>query len=497
MAPLQRSWLVIIGVCLFFGTLVLFRHSTLGEVTTPIAHSQVEEDHSPKNCPPPPPPVNLDLQPKCPPQTYYPITMPLSSQNLVLKAPTAHHVTLRLNNHKGDGFGAQGYNVLEPARTGEDTWQFGVINTKPDVFVASLGHIIDVQHHYQREYRIYTLMKWILRVNRRDPERKEPLMMVDAGSNHGLFSMVASVSGAHTVAFEPQTHLRGVINFGARLNQIASRLRILPFAVLDRFTKVSISNYQINDGGLGQIDFAHGDNVIQTQTIRLDSIPSYDLLFPKRGPSALGPHDADFGDEYTKKIIQGNANGITKSQEKSLLLRQRIHFLKIDVEGFELFALESAKGLFEQKLVDHVVLEFGPPKRWEPTLDESLGIEEIQKRTKQQAKDVLKKAGTDWDFDLYLLPAEGWDKTIQWMKPRTTEPLVRELLAWDFDGKGLEQDEFEEELKTRNNIVTEYLPLPVDWVDDFIENMQNIGEMYVWMVRRDSNPAVLQQVHVV
>jgi hypothetical protein len=47
--------------------------------------------------------------------------------------------------------------------------------------VASLGHIIDVQHHYQREYRIYTLMKWILRVNRRDPERKEPLMMVDAG----------------------------------------------------------------------------------------------------------------------------------------------------------------------------------------------------------------------------------------------------------------------------------------------------------------------------
>jgi hypothetical protein len=56
--------------------------------------------------------------------------MPLSSQNLVLKAPTAHHVTLRLNNHKGDGFGAQGYNVLEPARTGEDTWQFGVVSNR-------------------------------------------------------------------------------------------------------------------------------------------------------------------------------------------------------------------------------------------------------------------------------------------------------------------------------------------------------------------------------
>jgi hypothetical protein len=28
------------------------------------------------------------------------------------------------------------------------------------------------------------------------------------GSNHGLFSLVAGASGAHTIAFEPQTHLR-------------------------------------------------------------------------------------------------------------------------------------------------------------------------------------------------------------------------------------------------------------------------------------------------
>jgi hypothetical protein len=306
--------------------------------------------------------------------------------------------------------------------------------------------------------------------------------------------MVAAVSGAHTVAFEPQTHLRGVINFGARLNQVATRIRILPFAVLNRFTKVSISNYQINDGGLGQIDFSHGDNVIQTQTIRLDGIPSYDRLFPKRGPTALGPHDADFGEDYDSQVIHGSENDLSKAQESDLLLRDRIHFLKIDVEGFELFALESAKALFDQKLVDHVVLEFGPPDRWESTLDESLGLGEIQQRTKQQAKDVLKQASTAWDFDLYMLPAGGWDRTIEWMKQRTTEPLIRKLQAWDFDGQGLEHDEFEEELKNKGNIVTEFLPFPPEWIDAFIDDMHSIGEMYIWMARRGSNPAVLHQV---
>jgi uncharacterized protein with PQ loop repeat len=29
-----------------------------------------------------------------------------------------------------------------------------------------------------------------------------------SGSNHGLFSLVAGASGARTIAFEPQTHLR-------------------------------------------------------------------------------------------------------------------------------------------------------------------------------------------------------------------------------------------------------------------------------------------------
>jgi hypothetical protein len=52
----------------------------------------------------------------------------------------------------------------------------------PDVLVVSNTNYPDVNNHYQREFRIYTLMKWILRVHRRDSERTVPLVMVDAGT---------------------------------------------------------------------------------------------------------------------------------------------------------------------------------------------------------------------------------------------------------------------------------------------------------------------------
>jgi hypothetical protein len=50
------------------------------------------------------------------------------------------------------------------------------------VLVVSNTNYQDVGNHYHREFRIYTLMKWILRVHRRDVARKTPLVMVDAGN---------------------------------------------------------------------------------------------------------------------------------------------------------------------------------------------------------------------------------------------------------------------------------------------------------------------------
>lgn len=49
------------------------------------------------------------------------------------------------------------------------------------MFIASEHHLNLITEHYEREFRIYSLMKWVLRVYRRDPERTQPLLMVDAG----------------------------------------------------------------------------------------------------------------------------------------------------------------------------------------------------------------------------------------------------------------------------------------------------------------------------
>ncbi|KAG1218503.1 hypothetical protein G6F68_021572 [Rhizopus microsporus] len=82
---------------------------------------------------------------------------------------------------------------------------------------------------------------------------------------------------------------------------------------------------------------------------------------------------------------------------KGLLLRQPVHFLKIDVEGFEVPALRSAARLYELGLIENTVLEFGPPSRWDVTVQgyEQMDLAEVRKKTMKAAKEVLHKAVSD------------------------------------------------------------------------------------------------------
>ncbi|KAI9311813.1 hypothetical protein BX666DRAFT_1867254 [Dichotomocladium elegans] len=192
-----------------------------------------------------------------------------------------------------------------------------------------------------------------------------------------------------------------------------------------------------------------------------------------------------------------------------LLLRQPIHFLKIDVEGFELQALESAAGLFEQGLIEHAVLEFGPPNRWDGSVADSANLTQTQKRaqTTAHAKQLLHRATSAWNMDIYLLPAIGWERTIKWMiaKGISFNPaaatdddhkIVHRLRAWDFDHQPLDNDEFERELIGKNQLVTELIPLREDLIDEYMDILESIGEMYLWFAKRDGNPAVLANVEV-
>ncbi|KAI9484961.1 hypothetical protein BDB00DRAFT_885109 [Zychaea mexicana] len=191
--------------------------------------------------------------------------------------------------------------------------------------------------------------------------------------------------------------------------------------------------------------------------------------------------------------------------DAALLLRQPIHFLKIDVEGFELQALESATKLFQEGLVEHAVLEFGPPNRWDVTIENpDVSQAEIRKTTITHAKKILHRVVTEWDMDIYLLPALGWERTVKWMLDRNvnfnTKPtgnkIVHHLKSWDFDGKPQEKDEFEIELDGKKQLVTEVIPLREDLIDEYMEDMESIGEMYLWFAKRTGNSAVLKKLEI-
>lgn len=497
------------------------KHDEANSTNEPPANHN-DDANAHRNAPPLPPPapyvppanvqeahldnhVPYNPQPLNKPNTHYPDTHAKSNQDLDTIAPTADKTTYRLTQEG-----------LKYASTG-DLWQFGIINTKPDVLVVSNTNYLDVNNHYQREFRIYTLMKWILRVHRRDAERTDPLVMVDAGSNHGLFSLVAGASGAHTIAFEPQTHLRSVINMAGRLNQLSDRLRVLPFAVLDKFKELAMEKVEINDGGIGGLSYDNPNALITTQTIRLDTLPSYNRLFPqtvsmekslkidttrKSDKTILEPED--LGTEYAS-VINKAVDKDNVEVDESLLFRQPIHFLKIDVEGFELPALRSAAKLFENQLVENTVLEFGPPSRWDVTVEGAahMSLKEIRDKTMKEAKAVLHRAINEWKLDINLLPAEGWDKTVRWMLEHgvdesggdpTKNKVVRKVNGWKFDDLPQDNDEFEKELEAKNNLVTEFIRLPAELVDDYLEASQNIGEMYLWFTKQNTKSPVLEKV---
>ncbi|CAO3644341.1 unnamed protein product [Cunninghamella blakesleeana] len=523
-----KTWLLALVVLFFIGNLAFWSYhprpssQQSNQYTNPPFHEPqpgvVDKRPPPQNLPPPPPPpphehadlinkgieearlydVNYPPMNESPnqPKTYIPETHNDVKFDLETIAPTGDKTTLRYNgDQRTIGFSKD-----------DQTWQLGVINTKPDVFITSDNNFGNIRGHYAREHRIYTLMKWILRIHRRDPERKTPLLMIDAGSNHGLFSMVAGVSGAHAIAFEPQTHLRSIINFGIRVNQISDRVRVLPFAVLDEYRELGMANFEFGDGGIGALDYNSANSAIKTQTIRLDAIPSYDSLYTFNQGKHLQKtlmYPEEIGTEYAasvKKGVEDQKKGLNTQNvvPERLTLRDPIHFLKIDVEGFELQALESATKLFENNLVEHAVLEFGPPNRWDVTFQENIPLEEKRAKSTAQCKRVLRQMIEKYGFDIYVLPSIGWQNTVTFLAEHGVDfskkassvgggnKLVHKLYAYDFDGKGLEGDEFERELDAKNQLITEYIPLPPTLLDDYVDRLEQIGEVYIWLVKRSS-----------
>lgn len=65
-------------------------------------------------------------------------------------------------------------------------------------------------------------------------------------------------------------------------------------------------------------------------------------------------------------LAQGPGSGDVETISlDDVVAGNQVFCMKVDVEGFELRALRSAFQSFQQQLVHNIIVEFGPPRRWQ------------------------------------------------------------------------------------------------------------------------------------
>lgn len=156
---------------------------------------------------------------------------------------------------------------------------------------------------------------------------------VDLGANEGYFSILASKKvgkNGKVFSIEPQQRLWEVIQKNYELNY-CSNATIIPYAVGEKEEKLIINLY-----------------------------PSINT-----GASSLS-NEENFG--KTRNNVRKKFFGTQHIQTKQLdklaedYHTGKINLIKIDIEGFEFFALKSAQNLLKNKMIEHILIEFHPPQ---------------------------------------------------------------------------------------------------------------------------------------
>lgn len=169
---------------------------------------------------------------------------------------------------------------------------------------------------------------------------------LDVGANHGCYTMYAAALGLSVVAVELQVELARLVALSAAINGFGDRVTVLHRAAMDGGERpVGVrEGWRGDDGAIAvPLEGAAGG----TTSLRLDDAPIGD-----------GP----------------------------------ISFLKIDVEGYEITALRSARALFRARRVKNVIIEFGPPERWARAGS-----------TPADAEEVLRTARDEYGFDVRVV----------------------------------------------------------------------------------------------
>jgi len=145
--------------------------------------------------------------------------------------------------------------------------------------------------------------------------------VVDAGANLGYFASYAGIMGCRVIAFEPQPRLLPIINTSILVNQLT-----------DRFT---LYNNIINVDKVDRLKIVYANGVCT-------------------GCSAVSKASPGETNQPGSFII--DAIRIDEVVKDDVLL------MKVDVEGYEVLALESAKGVFDNYNVMNILVEWFPSR---------------------------------------------------------------------------------------------------------------------------------------
>ena len=96
--------------------------------------------------------------------------------------------------------------------------------------------------HWDREKELYVLMR--ASIAKQERSGVSPVV-IDAGANHGTYSLYAAKLGATALAIEPQKVMVGNIMFSIEANKLEQKVRIYNNAVLDTFTGVHLRDEHV------------------------------------------------------------------------------------------------------------------------------------------------------------------------------------------------------------------------------------------------------------
>ena len=153
------------------------------------------------------------------------------------------------------------------------------------------------------------------------------MTVVDIGANHGLFTLEVLEfirPGGRVHAFEPATATRELLEANLKANGLEGEVRVFPAAVGAAPGEASL---RIHDEWSGLNTLARRDITWLGRELKADRVLTVPVV-------TLDDHAA--------------AHGL-----------DRIDFLKIDVEGFELDVLKGARGLLDAGRIDIAMLEVG------------------------------------------------------------------------------------------------------------------------------------------